>query len=310
MNWVPLNGIIPPLVTPLKSPDTLDVDGLERLIEHLVSGGVHGLFVLGTTGEGPCLPGALQREVVNQACRIAAGRLPVWVGISDASTEESIALGRYAAGVGATAVVATPPLYIEPDPDELTGYIEHIVGAQPLPLFLYNIPGIMRATYSMEVIRRATQFDRVVGVKDSSGDIASFRSIVEVARLRPDWRVYVGSENLLVEAIRSGGHGGVHGGGLVFPKLLVGLYQAACSGDAERISRLEGHLAVLSGIYSIEPGTASFIKGVKASLSCLGICGDTMTRPFRPLSPEGRERIVEIVESLRPVLAAEFQGDS
>ena len=79
------HGIVPPLVTPLLAADTLDVDGLERLVEYVVGGGVHGLFVLGTTGEGPSLSHSLQKELVDRVVRLVAGRVPVLVGISDAA---------------------------------------------------------------------------------------------------------------------------------------------------------------------------------------------------------------------------------
>ena len=103
----PLRGVIPPLITPLLDTDRLDVPGLHRLLEHVIAGGVHGVFILGTTGEGPSLSHRLQREMVELACRQAAGRLPVLVGITDASPHESYRLAEFAANAGAEAEV--PP---------------------------------------------------------------------------------------------------------------------------------------------------------------------------------------------------------
>src|SRR3954454_15133593 len=105
----PLRGIIPPLVTPLLDRDRLDHAGLERLIEHVLGGGVHGLFLLGTTGEGPSLSYRLRRELVQRTCSLVKGRIPILVGITDTSFVESVSLARYAAEVGASAVVAAPP---------------------------------------------------------------------------------------------------------------------------------------------------------------------------------------------------------
>src|SRR4051794_26690728 len=101
-----MTGIIPPLVTPLLDPDTLDIEGLERLIEHVISGGVTGLFLLGSTGEGPSLSYALRERMIRESCRIAASRLPVLVCISDSSTWESVRLACTAANAGASAVVS------------------------------------------------------------------------------------------------------------------------------------------------------------------------------------------------------------
>ncbi len=108
----PMSGIIPPLVTPLKDNDTLDVEGLERLIEHLIVGGVHGLFILGTTGEEQSLSYHLRHEMIRETCRINAGRLPVLVCITDTSIVESIRMAQIAAECGASAVVSAPPYYL------------------------------------------------------------------------------------------------------------------------------------------------------------------------------------------------------
>src|SRR5262245_61331944 len=107
----PLRGIIPPLLSPLADRDQLDVAGLERLIEHVLVGGVHGLFVLGTTGEGPSLSYGLRHELLERVCRQVAGRVPVLVGITDTSLVESVRLGEHAQDAGAQAVVVSAPYY-------------------------------------------------------------------------------------------------------------------------------------------------------------------------------------------------------
>ena len=106
----PLSGIIPPLVTPLKNNETLDVESLESLVEHLIAGGVHGLFILGTTGEEQSLSYAVRKEMIVQAARINHGRLPLLVCVSDTSIVESIRLARVAADNGADGVVSAPTI--------------------------------------------------------------------------------------------------------------------------------------------------------------------------------------------------------
>src|SRR4029079_1920353 len=100
----PLRGIIPPMITPLIDRDTLDVEGLERLVEHLLAGGVHGLFILGTTGEGPSLSYKLRLELIERGCQHVRGRVPVLVGITDTSFTETVALAEEAADDGASAL--------------------------------------------------------------------------------------------------------------------------------------------------------------------------------------------------------------
>ena len=105
----PLRGVIPPLATPLSEHDVLDVDGVDRLVEHVLAGGVHGLFVLGTTGEGPSLSYKLRQELIERVCERVNGRVPVLVGITDSSLAEAVQMANLAADSGAQAVVAAPP---------------------------------------------------------------------------------------------------------------------------------------------------------------------------------------------------------
>src|SRR5580765_8543312 len=97
----PLRGIVPPMITPLAGRDTLDLAGLERLVEHILAGGVDGLFVLGTTGEAPALSYRLRRELVTHTCRLVNGRIPVLVGITDCSQSGSVEVACAAASAGA-----------------------------------------------------------------------------------------------------------------------------------------------------------------------------------------------------------------
>ena len=104
-----LQGIVPPLITPLSARDALDVEGLERLLDHVIKGGVSAVFILGTTGEAPSLSYRLRREMITQTVRIVSGRIPVLVGVTDTAFVESVDLAQYAADCGADAAVLTTP---------------------------------------------------------------------------------------------------------------------------------------------------------------------------------------------------------
>src|SRR5262245_13092169 len=116
---VSLRGIIPPLITPLRDIAALDPAALERLIEHVLAGGVSGLFILGTTGEAPSLSGRLRRELIERVCRQVQLRVPVLVGVTDTSLAETLSLARHAAEAGAQAVVTSAPYYFAPSQLEL-----------------------------------------------------------------------------------------------------------------------------------------------------------------------------------------------
>ena len=112
----PLTGMVPPIVTPLHSRDVLDVEGLGRLVERLITGGVSALFVLGTTGEGPALSYRLRRQMVERTCQFVNGRIPVLVGITDASLVEALEMARFAADAGADAIVSRRTILFSADP--------------------------------------------------------------------------------------------------------------------------------------------------------------------------------------------------
>jgi 4-hydroxy-tetrahydrodipicolinate synthase len=294
----PLRGIVPPMVTPLKSRDELDVAGLERLVEHILAGGVHGLFILGTSGEAPSLSYRLRRELVERVCRQVAGRLPVLVGVTDTAFVESLNLAQFAAEAGAQAVVITTPYYFPAGQPELLEYLEHILPELALPVYLYNMPMMTKVPFAPETIQSVLQMKQIAGIKDSSGNLEYFGQLVAIARQRPDWGLLVGPEHLLAETVKLGGTGGVNGGANFYPRLFVDLYEAACRGDQARVDLLQARLLQLGGIYQVGKHASAVIKGMKCSLSLLGICSDFMAEPFARFRAPERERVRTILAGL------------
>jgi 4-hydroxy-tetrahydrodipicolinate synthase len=295
-----LRGIVPPLVTPLRGRDQLDEAGLERLVEHVLAGGVQGLFILGTTGEGPALGYALRRKLITRVCRHVAGRVPVLVGITDTAFTEALTLAGHGADAGAAAVVAAPPYYLPAGQPELVEWLEHLAAELPLPLMLYNMPALTKVGFAPETVRRAMEQPRIVGIKDSSGDLGYFRALLALRVERPDWNVLMGPEELLAEIVAAGGDGGVNGGANLFPRLYTALYEAARAADAERVQRLHAlMLRVGDTLYRIGSHSSSLIKGLKCALSCLGVCEDFMAEPAHRFREPERQRVVEGVERLK-----------
>ncbi len=294
----PLQGIVPPLVTPLCDRDTLDVPGLERLVGHVLGGGVHGLFILGTTGEAPSLSYRLRRELIDRVCRHVAGRVPVLVGITDTSLVESLALARHAADAGAHAVVAAPPFYFPAGQPELLQYVADLTAELPLPLFLYNMPMMTKIAFAPQTIRQLLDNPRIAGVKDSSGDLGYFEQVLAIARQRPDWGVLIGPEHLLADAVARGGHGGVNGGANLHPRLFVDLYEAACRGDVARIAALRAEVFKLGQIYQVGRHASAIIKGLKCALSLRGICDDCRAAPFQHFDRPEREKVRQLLAAL------------
>ena len=274
-------GIIPPMVTPLKEWDTLDQDGMVRLIDHILSGGVHGLFLLGTTGEAPSLSHRLRKEIVQRALDQIKERIPVLVGITDTSFDESINLAEYAAEKGASAVVLAPPYYFPAGQLELLEYLEHLVPRLPLPLFLYNMPTHTKLFFEPETVKAASEIPGVIGLKDSSANMVYFHQLQQIFKDQNDFRLFIGPEELLGETLVLGGHGGVCGGGNLIPELYVELYEKSIEGDFKIMGILHERIMQISTtIYSVGKYKSSYLKGLKCSLTLMGICDDFMAEPF------------------------------
>ncbi|HSJ03598.1 MAG: dihydrodipicolinate synthase family protein [Verrucomicrobium sp.] len=314
MNSAPsaaFRGIIPPIITPLKDRDTLDVAGLEKLVEHLLAGGVHGIFALGTTGEAPSLSYRLRRELVQRVCSQVAGRVPVLVGITDTSFVESVHLAQYAAEQGAQAVVLSAPYYFPVGQPELTEYVQDLVPELALPVFLYNMPSHTKVTFELDTVRRAMDLPQVVGMKDSSGNMVYFHQLMGELSRRPDWTLLVGPEELLGESVLLGGHGGVCGGANLCPRLYVALYEAAVNRDVERVTALHAQvMRISSTVYKVGRHGSAFIKSVKCALSVLGICDDFLAEPFHRFREQERLRVGAYLETFGITVQRPWPADA
>jgi 4-hydroxy-tetrahydrodipicolinate synthase len=293
---LPLKGIIPPLITPLKNYDRLDRPGLERLLEHLLGHGVHGIFLLGSNGEGPSLSYAIRKEFITYACRIIAGRVPVLVGISDTSLEGSLEIARTAMECGADAVVAAPPYYFPLDQEQLTGYYQQLAEKLPLPFFIYNMPGFTKIQMTVETVRKIRDAG-ALGIKDSSGDLFFFYSLIETFRDDPDFALITGTEMFLPDAVLHGGHGAVPGGANVFPGLFVRLYEASLSKDLGKIEKLRKQVMdIYNTLYALSPHPSGIPIAINTALSVMGICDDYMAPPLQRMSPAEREQITAFLK--------------
>lgn len=292
MSLPSFHGVIPPLATPLADRDRLDVEGLNRLIDHVLAGGVHGLFILGSTGEGPSLSHATQRDLVSQSCRHVAGRVPVLVGVTDTAIVESLDLARHSAEQGAAAVVVAAPHYFPMSQGDLTRYMREFAAESPLPVMLYNMPSHTKTAFAVDTVRSLMDLPRVVGIKDSSGQMLNYQQLVELARGRADFSVLMGPEELLAESVLMGGHGGVCGGANLLPRLYVDLYAAAARGDLLETHKLQQRVMRLSSrLYSVGEAPTSYLTGLKCALSLLGICSGRLAEPLYAM-PEERQRVI------------------
>ncbi|MFJ9749791.1 dihydrodipicolinate synthase family protein [Streptomyces chartreusis] len=296
----PLSGVVPPVCTPLTPDREVDVPSLRRLIDHLIQGGVHGLFVLGSTSEVAYLTDRQRRLVVDTAVRHAAGRLPVLAGVIDMTTPRVLDHVHEVTEAGADAVVATAPFYARTHPAEIAHHYRLIATACPVPVIAYDLPSGVHTKLPAEVVLDLAAEGVLAGLKDSSGDLAGFREVVMGVRNRPDLKgfsVLTGSELIVDAALAVGADGAVPGLANVDPAGYVRLERLYRSGDRESARAEQERLCALFGMVTVgDPermgGSSSALGAFKAALHLRGVIDCPATaEPQVPLSPEEVERV-------------------
>lgn len=298
---LPIKGIIPPVITPLLNNDELDIDGLEKLIEHMILGGVHGLFLLGTNGEANSLSYKLRKDLIKTACEFVNQRVPVMVGITDTSFAGTIEMAKYSKSVGADAVVVAPPYYVPLSQEEMVDYLKNLVPELPLPFLLYNMPSCTNLHLSIETVKKAKELG-AIGIKDSSGDMFYMYSLIEEFKDSPEFSIITGTELFLSDTVMKGGHGAVAGGANFFPSLFVDLFEASEAKDLEKIAVLhEQVMKIYKTIYSVGKFNSRIIKGIKCALSVMDICSDYIAHPFRKFEAVERELIKKYIKEFNKI---------
>jgi 4-hydroxy-tetrahydrodipicolinate synthase len=293
------------MVTPLDQDLNLDQEGLERLVEHLIKGGVHGIFILGTTGEAPNLPYSVRAELIERTCKLVGSRVPIIVGITDTSYHDALRMAAKAYASGALAVVAAPPYYFQVGQADLLHYFKRMASDSPLPLFLYNAPLNTRLWIDVPTAVEAAAEPNIVGLKDSGLNMGYFHAVREGVRSRPDFSLLVGPDDLLAEAVLLGAHGGMAGGSNVNPRLFVDLYEAAVANNMNRVATLHQQAIQFdNAVYRATEDPHNPLRALKAALSIIGICGEAMTPPLRPISTRERETIAQYLRGVESTSAA------
>ncbi|MEV0491748.1 dihydrodipicolinate synthase family protein [Streptomyces atratus] len=286
----PLHGVVPPVCTPLDSHGEVDTASLADLVEHLIGGGVHGLFALGSTSEVAYLTDEQRATTLETVVRVTDGRVPVLAGVIDTTTARVAEHAKAAAGLGADALVATAPFYTRTHGKEIAQHFRRLRAAVDLPLFAYDIPVAVHSKLSSALVRELAEDGTLAGLKDSSGDEGGLRRlIVELGGREgrregpaPEFSILTGSELTVDAALLAGVDGVVPGIGNVDPAGYVRLYDAARAGDWALAAREQERLVALFAMVDVGPEadmgrSSSALGAFKAALQLLGIiaCGDT-----------------------------------
>lgn len=296
------SGVVPPVVTPLTENFEVDYPSLTRVIENLLDGGVHGLFVLGSSGEVVFHDDATRARIIEHTMKVASGRVPVLAGTIDPATERTIANARVAQSAGVDAVVVTAPFYARTSQPEVGDHFRYVRDALDIPVIAYDIPVCVNIKLERKTTVMLAREGVIAGLKDSSGDDGNFRFCLLDLADKPDFFLMTGSEIVVDNALQMGAHGVVPGLANVDPHGYVRLWNHAKAGNWEAARREQERLCRLFEMVWVSlPRTSPGAAGVgsfKTAMQQLGIIEtNLMARPQRRIEGAEVARIGELVRA-------------
>ena len=285
-------GIIPPLVTPMTADEEIDLPRLRAHIDYLLQRRVHGIFVLGTTGECCSLDEREKQAIIAAAVAHVNRRVPVFAGTGAETTREAIRLTKMAEKEGVDGVSIITPYFIMPNQTEIFDHYQRIAAQTALPIVLYSNPATCGGLkIEPETVARLAEIRTIRGIKDSSGDMQNF---IETVRLVPnDFSVLIGRDTLICAALLFGGKGAVPASCNIAPAFCVAIYEAWQRGDLASAQAAQAKLSPIR--LSLALGTAP--GAVKAAMRLLGQSAGPSRSPIGPLTPANEAKMKAILQA-------------
>ena len=286
-------GIFSPTITPLDEKERVDEFGFINQLNRLIDNGIHGIYLLGTSGEFTTLTNTERERAMDIAVKAIGGRVPIICGVMDTSTQRVIQNIEVAEQFGVDAVAATPGYYYPSTDDaDLIEFYYDVAASTELPVFIYNIPSTVKTMIKPYIVAQlAETCENIVGIKDSSGDWTNCLDLLARLGDKPGFSIMLGSHTALGAAVLFGADGGVVSISNVAPKESVALYNAAKARDIDEVHRLQKLLLRLSKIYTYGQG----VSGMKACLEILGVCNAYTTSPLLPIGESVKDEIRQLL---------------
>ncbi len=295
-----IRGIYTPFMVPLEESGAIDEAELCRYVDWLVRRGVHGLYPNGSTSEFIRFTAQERRRIVERTVEATAGRVPILAGAAEANVHETLTACEAYAGMGVRAVAIVAPFYYRLSPDNVYAYFYEIGRHSPVDVTLYNIP-MFASPIDLTTIRRLSEAcPRIVGIKDSSGDVAAMMRMIEAVRPnRPDFSFLTGWEAVLVPMLLVGCDGGTHASSGFVPELTRKIFDLCAAGRWTEAAAVQYRLRRLfdEALLSVD-----FPEGFREAVSLRGF---RMGRSRQPLSEEHRTKLATLRRRLAAVFAEE-----
>jgi 4-hydroxy-tetrahydrodipicolinate synthase len=287
-----LRGVLPALATPLTRDGAVDEPAVERLVEHVLAGGVHGLLPLGSTGEAASLDGPARRKLLAAVVKAAAGRVPVLSGVVQSQLGAARADVKAAAELGAVAALVAPPYYYPIDQATVLAFYRAVAADSPLPILIYNIPQNTKVVTEPATVATLAHEGAVVGIKDSSRDFEYFSNVCLATRDVPGFRIFTGSDTMLLAALAMGGAGTICATANIAPSWVVRLFDDFERGEWRSARSHQDRLLEVAAAIR----TGVFPAGIKAALQMQGVCEPWPVAPVAALDEAARGRLRERLE--------------
>lgn len=289
-------GVIPPIITPIDEHEKVDEAGLRKLINHCIDHGIHGIFVCGSNGECMSLTQAQRDRAIEIALDECAGRVPVIAGCMDSSTQRVIENVQRLEEMGGTTAVVTPVFYARhATQEETVRHFEEISKNTSANLMIYNIPAFTGQSLTADTIIKISKIDKVIGVKDTSGNFPNFIKLLNYFR-GSDFLVHQGATNLAVPSMLMGADGYIPSLAPLFPQAHLKLYEYGKAGDIENAVKWG---AIVDEICKLYPMAKSQTASTKYAMSTLGFVDKRVCQPTEPITEEEMKRIDAHIEKLR-----------
>ena len=274
-----IKGSLVALVTPMHEDGNLDWEAYRALIEFHIAQQTDGLVVVGTTGESPTVDFDEHRRLIEEAVKIAAGRIPVIAGTGANSTREAIELTEAARKAGATACLLVAPYYNKPGQEGLYRHYRAVAEAVDIPQILYNVPGRTASDIANDTTLRLAQIPNIVGIKDATGNLQ--RGTDLILRAPEGFAIYSGDDASALALMLLGGHGVISVTANVAPRLMHEMCMAALAGRLEEARDINARLFALHDKLFVEANPIP----VKWCLAQMGLIKGGIRLPLTPLSP-------------------------
>jgi 4-hydroxy-2-oxoglutarate aldolase len=302
-----LRGILLPFTTPFNPTEELDKEGLRRNIRKWNATGIVGYVALGSTGERVNLDEREYAQVIEIAREEIPQNLEFIVGAGQQATRATIAETKQASAAGADAVLVITPYFYRPAITQgaLVTHFTAIADASPLPVILYSMPDLTGIKIEPETVAQLSAHPNIVGIKDSSADIAGFQKTVSL--VPGDFAVLIGNGTVLSTALENGARGAILAVGCVAAALCLEIYRLIEVGEGNKAAALQEKLTPLALAVTTRYG----IGGLKAAMDMTGFAGGAVRAPLKLASAEAQAEIAALLNELRneSVSKTEVRGE-